>query len=115
MTIMRQIDLTEYELEIKIPPQDGKPDTEKFRYDVRGSLIEVLFAPELQLKARDILDRDDLARKIRDWKNNLLILEEAEFEKLKHAIENAGGLGRNEIQLIRRILEAPQVEVEVKK
>lgn len=113
---MRSIDLTEYKLEIRTPPQDGQgaAGTQNVKYDVRGSLIEILFAPELQLTAKEILDRDDLARKIRDWSDNTLLLEEAEYEKLKSSVEVARGMGHNEVEFIRRVLNAEKIEVKPK-
>jgi hypothetical protein len=112
---MRQINLEDYVLEVKTQPSgDGIAGTKEVKYDVRGSLIEVLFAPELQLNAREILDRDDLARKIKDCRDNNLLLEEAEYEKIKGAVETVRGMGRNEVEFIRRILKAEKVEVVAK-
>lgn len=110
---MREINLAQYEVQARAVPQDGKGTTldKTFKYDVRGSLIEILFAPELGLKALEVLARDDLARKIRDWPDETLLLEDAEYEKVKSAIENVTGLGRDEIELIRRVLNASKVEV----
>lgn len=83
-------------------------------YDVRNSLIEVLFAPNQGLSARDILDRDDLARKIRDWPDATLLLEDTEYDKVKQALESVTGFGRNDVEFVRRIFQASKVEVKGK-
>jgi len=83
-------------------------------YDVRNSCIEVLFSPQLQLSARQVLDRDDLARKIRDCPDSAVLLEETEYQILKGSLDSVTGLGRNDVQFVRRIYAAPEVQVTAK-
>ena len=84
-------------------------------YDVRGSLVEILFHPGLELRAKDLLDRDTLARKINDWPGADLLLEEDEYRKVVAGLEAVRGLGRNDVEFVRRVHQAPQAEVEAKK
>ncbi len=113
---MRQIDLTNYTVEVQVQLEGQKiPNVEKFAYDVRGSLIEMLFSPDLGLRARGLLDQEDLARKIRDCPNHTLLLEEEDYKKVLKAIETVSGLGQNDLELIHRVVDAKQVEVEAKK
>ena len=81
-------------------------------YDVRGSLVEVLFHPQLDLPAKAALERDDLARKILKHPDNTILLEEAEYALITGSLNNVSGLGRNDVRFIRQVLEAPQVEVQ---
>ncbi len=80
-------------------------------YDVKNSLIEVLFAPNQGLGARDILDRDDLARLIRDWPDAVLLLEDAQYDKIKQAADSVRGFTRNDVEFLRRVLQAPKVDL----
>lgn len=84
-------------------------------YDVKGSMVEILFHPDLELHADEVLNREDLARKIRDCSDKALILEEEDWIHLRQAIDAVPGLRRQDVDLIRRIKNARKVEVEVKK
>lgn len=75
-------------------------------YNVRDSLIEILFNPELGLTAKLLLERDDLARKIKDSPGDEILLEDAEYDKVKAAVEALHGLNHNDVQFVKRILEA---------
>lgn len=89
-------------------------------YEVKNSLIELLFSkdpdgrhPELRLSGIELLERDDLARKVKDC-DGVLLLEEPEWLKLKTTAESTTGFGRPDVELIRRIMNAEEVEVEEK-
>ena len=82
-------------------------------YDVKASAIEVLFHQELDLRGEALLQRDDLARKIRNANGNVL-LEEVEWIDLKNAINTAPGLNRHDVPFMRLVTNAPIVEVEAK-
>lgn len=79
-------------------------------YDVKSSLIEVLFHPELNLPSAAVLERDETANKI-FHSNNSVLLEEQEWINLRNAVQAISGFTRRDSQFIRRILNAPKVEV----
>lgn len=98
---MKAVNLADYDVEIAA----GKTEP----YKVRNSLISVLFAPHQQLSGRALLDRDDLARKVRDAKGtddapDLVAFEDAEFDKIKAAVETQTGYGKFDVEFVRRIL-----------
>lgn len=84
-------------------------------YSVKESLVSVLFQPDLQLSATALLEQNKLANKINDAKDGFVLLEDADYEKLTKAINTVKGLSRNDVEFVRRILEAEQVKVEEKK
>lgn len=84
-------------------------------YDVKNSMIEVLLSKSLGLSAREALDRDVIARRIRDCPDGTILLKEEEYTKLITAIDTITGWGRVDIEFLKRITEAPEVEVEEKK
>lgn len=95
---MKELDLTEYDVEeIKIKP--------------KIALGNVLFRPELRLSARDLLSQAALVEKI-ETAGDSVLLEDAEYAKVKHAFETITGYGRADIPLVRRVMEAPDVSVE---
>jgi hypothetical protein len=82
-------------------------------YDVKASAVEVLFHQELDLRGEALLQRDDLARKIRNA-NGKVLLEEVEWVDLRNAINTAPGLNRHDIPFMRLVTNAPAMEVEAK-
>ena len=72
-------------------------------YPIKDALINVLFA-QTGLKARDILRRDDLARKIHLAETDTIDLTDAEQAQLTNAFDAMEGFGRNDVELVRRVL-----------
>lgn len=104
---MRKINLENYHFD----GVDEKGEPKKFPYNMRGNLIAVLFQRELNLNGVELLERDDLARKIRDCKGNEILLEGSEYEKVKQAVDTFTGYGQHDVKFVRRVLEAPEVKV----
>ena len=105
---MRKIPLENYNLKVV---RDGVHTS--IPYDVKASLIICLLHPVLKLGARELLIRNKIGMKIEE-SDSFVLLEEAEYEKLKSAIETIEGFGQNDVELVTRVLEAEEVEVEVK-
>lgn len=103
---MRKIDARDYPLEIDTP--DGK---KTITYQVRKSFSEIILAPQLKLNGTALLLNQKLALKILEGKEDFILLEEAEWVKLRGAVDVIEGWGFNDVEFVRRILEAPQVEV----
>ena len=101
---MRKIDLRSYPVTI------GEHTKE---YDVRGSLITVMFSVP-GMPPTELLQIDDLARKVRDCVGEDLLLEEAEYSKIQRGLNAMKTLGQFEVELVRRILHAPDVKVQEK-
>jgi len=104
---MKKLDLTNYQVN---GPEPGKT----LPYDVKTSLITLMFNPDLRLGAHDVLAQQKLADKIASIEGEAL-LEDAEYEKVKAAILQFRGYVQNDAELVRRVLEASEVQVEEKK
>ena len=102
---MRKINLDPYEAEI-----ETTEGPKKAPYDVRMSLSNLLFNPGLKLNSRDLLDNDRLSQKILRAESAIL-LEESEYKRLKSAVEGFNGFTKTDVELVRRVLEAPEVPV----
>ena len=100
----RKLDVTNYTVEGLGP--DGAPTM--LPYKVKESLVGLMFSKELNLSAMDVLDRDDLARKIRDA-NGSVVLTDSEYRKLETAIKTVRGFMEHDMGLIRRVLDAEEV------
>jgi len=108
---MRRIDVTNYS--VRVRGQDG--NYTELPYDMKDSMVEALLARDLQLSGTALLESDELARKIMSCTDGSIILEEAEWLKLVHALNTIKGLGRPDVDFVHRIFEAEKVEVEEKK
>lgn len=106
---MRKIDLSKYE--VVVPSADGQAKTDF--YDVKESLSMCLTHPSLQLDGRELLKRSKIIDKI-EAADGTLMLEEAEYDKVKQAFETIKGFSKNDMELVRRVLEAEEIEVKEK-
>jgi hypothetical protein len=100
----RKIDLSSYPLAhvvLKTGPA---------MYDVRASLVELCFVPELELTGPRLLFAGKLADTIIAAEENLL-LDEAQWSLLNQACTMHKGFGRADVELVRRVTEAPTIEV----
>ncbi len=105
---MRRLNLKEY---TEIVRNDETGQDVELAYPVRNSLIDTLLAAQLGLSATEALDRDILARKIRACTEDTILIEEADHKKLLAAIETLTGWCRTDIEFLKRIKEAPEVNV----
>jgi hypothetical protein len=106
---MRRVDLTNYNVR-ETCPNCGQPVERA--YNVRDSMIQALFSPDLKLNARELLDRDDLARKIRNCPEDCILLEEEEFNKLVQAINSIKGYVSSDVGFVRRVLGSEKVDLQ---
>lgn len=103
---MKKINLKDYTVEIKTP--NGIEVTD---YEVKTSIIGLLFQPALGLTGVEVLEQNRLAEKILQHENDEILLENAEYDKIKQAVDVTKGFGRNDVELVRRIFEAEDVSV----
>lgn len=104
---MRKLDLAHYYLP---NAEGGDPD----EYDVRNTLGEVLLAADQNVSGRELLANHDLFRKLRDHPEASILLEEPEWGRLVVAFETVTGFSKNDVELVQRVLNAEQVEVQEK-
>ena len=119
---MRKVDLRPYNIRVTAGPDVSCPECGKpfprgeslpGSYKVRDSLVELCFVPAEGCKGRELLVRQTLAEKVAAAQDELL-LEDTDWQRLVKAVDHLPGLGRNEVELVRRILDAPSVLVEEK-
>ena len=103
---MRRLNLAPFK--VKQQRADGVVEVP---YMLRDSLVAVLFAEEQRLSAVNALKNDRIGNKILSCKDEVLLLEEEEYNALKAGMEATKGFGQQDVEMIRRVLDAPQVEV----
>ena len=107
---MRKIDLTSYD--VTVP--DGKGGEEILPFNVRGSLVDGMYHPDLKLNSKDLFINDRIAQKI-EGAGDYVLLEDSEYDRVKTMIDTIKGFRKEDVEFVRRIIEAPKVDVEEKK
>jgi hypothetical protein len=106
---MRKVDLSPYQVQVR----DAAGQEKEEDYDVPGSLRTVLLHPQLQLTSDALLAHFDVVQKI-EASDGTLLLEEAEYQIVMQALAQIRGFQGNDVPFVRRLKEAPEVEVEAK-
>ena len=98
---MRKLDITDYVVDA---------DGQEVMYQVKKSIVAILFHPDLKLTAYQLLETNKLAEKISKGDDSVL-LEEAEWSTLKKAIDTVKGYSMNDVEFVERVLDCPEVNV----
>lgn len=109
---MRKIQLQNYMVASPMP--DGSTELKPYR--VKESMISCLLHPTLELTGRELLLRNKLATRIEEAEivkeNGSILVEEEDYRKLRQAFETIKGFTKNDVELVRRVLEAEEIDVE---
>ncbi len=89
-------------------------------FDMRQFLSEAALSPLMKLGGLRLLETHNLVNRIRQHEGDSLLVDEKEYKQLVAVTkipEMAGatmGFSANEVEMVRRILEAPDVDVKKK-
>ncbi|MFC1709492.1 hypothetical protein ACFL2J_05530 [Candidatus Omnitrophota bacterium] len=108
----RKLNLKAYFVQNTDPMTPDKKETE---YDVKEGLANIITSPQQKHKGFRQLVFDDLARKVLNCKSDSIILEQAEYDMLHRCCDGISGYSRNDSELLRRVQDAPEVEMQEKK
>lgn len=109
----KKIHIANYKIELMT--SSGGSTGKNQNYNVRESVVNVITAPEQKHKGFIHLQYMDIAKKFLDCKEDYLILTEDEYEKVYRAFDNFTGFSRFDGELLQRIQDAEEVELEEKK
>ena len=107
---MRRLNVTQYMVNVLQPDGTYKEKS----YKVKEALINLMFHPDLRLGGVELLKQNKIAEKILKAGVDVL-LEEEEYNKAKQAINSFKGFTKNEVELVRRVIECPEIKVKEKK
>lgn len=107
---MRKLNLKGYTVSVR----DAKGGIQSIPYNFKDSLIELMFHPNLKLSGMALLETNIIAEKIMKADKEIL-LEEADYQKIKSAVDGFNGFSKNEVELVRRVLECPEIKVKEEK
>ena len=99
-----------YEVEVV----DNTGATIKLPYDMKKSIGDIILAPPLKLNGVALLKNYKVAEKILDCKDTHILLDFEEYGIIRGATETLDVFSKNDVEMIRRIHEAEEVEVKVK-
>jgi len=113
---MRKLNLKNYTVIVDVPDQmnQGQLMKAELPYQVKTSLLNLMFIPDLQLNGAELVKQNVLAMKLETCKEDEILLEDEEYNRIKRAIDTFKGFGRNDVELVTRINEAEVVEVKSK-
>lgn len=113
---MRKLNLKDYTVNMKVPDRKnpGQEIEAEFPFNMKDSVINVLFIPQLRLNSVGLVKANVLSQKILACEGDEILLEDAEWQQLSAAIQAAQGFGKMEVEFVIRINEAEVVEVEQK-
>ena len=106
---MRKLELKHYMVSVR----DVQGKLNDIPYDFKDAIINLMFHPNLKLQRVALLETDILAKKIMETDKEI-ILEEEEYNKIKNAIDSFQGFTRTEVELVKRVLECPKIDVKEK-
>ena len=112
---MRKLNLANYTITMKEKTPLGEIVDAQYPYHVKDSILNLLFIPDLQLSGAELVKQNVLAMKLEQCKEDEILLEEEEYQRIKKAVDTFRGFDRNAVELVTRINEAEVVEVESKK
>ena len=106
---MRKLNLKDYQVTGKAKNAEGKVIDVSGPYKVKDPILNLMFTRELQLSGAELVKQNVLATKIETCKDDFILLEDEEYERIKRAFDTFKGFGRNDVELVTRIQEA-QIE-----
>lgn len=99
--------------EIEVAGLDG--NLKKMPYDVRTSMGDLILAPQLKLNGTALMRNWKIAEKIMNCKEEYILLTQEEYLILKNSTEEIDVFSKNDVQLIQRIQNAEEIDVDEKK
>lgn len=112
---MRKLNLKDYQVKQKVLGGDGKPIEIEGSYHVKDSILNLMFIRDLQLSGAELVKQNVLAIKLETCKEDEILLEDEEYQRIKKAVDIFKGFVRNDVEFVTRINDAEVVEVATKK
>ncbi len=105
---MRKLNLKDYTVKMKVPDKmnPGQQIDIEMPYHFKDSILNLLFIPDLQLGGAELVKQNVLAMKLEQCKEDEILLEDAEYNRIKMAVDTYKGFGRNDVELVTRVNEA---------
>lgn len=108
---MRRIDLRDYEVTVQAQDPARPLETVNITgmYEVKNSILNLLFHPGMRLNGAALVRQHILAQKIEACDEEVM-LEEEEYDRLKEAVDTWTSFGKTDVEFVLRILNAEQIK-----
>ncbi|KKK84934.1 hypothetical protein LCGC14_2778350 [marine sediment metagenome] len=108
---MRKLNLENYQVTEKVRnPVTGGAQEFTMPYNVKDSILNIMFLPALKLAGATLVKQNVLAMKIEKCEKEVM-LEEEEYQRVLAAANAYTAQGRSDVELIDRILnQTPEVK-----
>lgn len=104
---MKKINIKNYE----VSAVNKEMKEVKVTYGVVESLVGILMSHHNKWNGIDVLVASELATKIKDAKSDSVLLGNSEYEMLKKSVNTFEGYVLNDVEMVRRVSTAEDVEV----
>ena len=113
---MRKLSLKDYTFKARVPDKmnEGQLMEAEYPFPVKDAILNLMFNPSLQLNGAELVKQNVLAMKLEQCKEDTILLEDEEYNRIKRAVDTFKGFGRNDVELVERINGAEVVEVKSK-
>jgi len=110
---MRKLNLKNYTVTLRVPDKmnPGQEIEAEYPYHVKTSIMNLMFNTALQLGGAELVRQNILAMKLEQCKDDEILLEDEEYDRIKKAFDTFKGFSRADVELVTRINEAEVVEV----
>ncbi len=108
---MRNLNLRNYQVTEKVQnPVTGGVKEYELPFNVKDSILNILFLPSLKLAGAALVKQNVLAMKIEKCEDEILLTED-EYQKVLMAANIYTAQGRADVELIDRILnQTPEID-----
>jgi hypothetical protein len=107
---MRKLNLKDYQVTGKVKSAEGKVIDVSGPYKVKDSILNLMFTRDLQLSGAELVKQNILATKIETCKEDEILLEDEEYNRIKKALDTFKGFGRNDVELVTRVNDAETIK-----
>ena len=107
---MRKLNLKDYQVTGKAKSAEGKVIDVSGPYKVKDSILNLMFTRDLQLGGAELVKQNILATKIETCKEDEILLEDEEYNRIKRALDTFKGFGRNDVELVTRVNDAETIK-----
>jgi len=110
---MRKLSLKDYTVKMRVPDNNnpGREIGAELPYHFKDSILNLMFIRELQLSGAELVKQNVLAIKLETCKDDEILLEEEEYQRIKKAVDVFKGFNRNDVELVTRINEAEVADI----
>jgi len=105
---MFKIKTTDY----TFPAPGPEGEIVQIAYKVKDSFAQLLMSPHLKLGGAALLKNHAVAQRILDCEEECILLEAADYHKLRQAVESYEGFDMPSVEMVKRVMEAEDVPVE---